>query len=187
MVCLEQMIRLWRNTMCRAMVCMQQTVWLERSSGAVKFVVLEADGMTGEKYNVSFNLVTWTKWYDWGEVSCAIWWRVLQESRTTRGEMNVFLQHCHWIWCIRETSGLIEICLGSKPVTQTFFFSAFSVENDLKEGDIISFASEYTAKKAYEVPTILFTAGLSRSERYSTDNVNSRYAARISTALRWTM
>jgi hypothetical protein len=31
---------------------------LERSPGPVKFVVLEANGMTGEKYSVPFNLVT---------------------------------------------------------------------------------------------------------------------------------
>jgi hypothetical protein len=30
---------------------------LERSPGPVKFVVFEADGMTGEKYSVLFNLV----------------------------------------------------------------------------------------------------------------------------------
>lgn len=31
---------------------------LERSPGSVKFVALEADGMTGEKCSVPFNLVT---------------------------------------------------------------------------------------------------------------------------------
>jgi hypothetical protein len=31
---------------------------LERSPCHVKIVVLEADGMTGEKYSVPFNLVT---------------------------------------------------------------------------------------------------------------------------------
>jgi hypothetical protein len=38
---------------------------------------------------------------------------------------TVFLQHYHLIWCIRETSGIIEICLCSKPVTQTFFLLHF--------------------------------------------------------------
>jgi len=33
-------------------------VTLERSTGPVKFLILEVYGMTGEKYSVPFNLVT---------------------------------------------------------------------------------------------------------------------------------
>lgn len=47
----------WRGTMCHGALP-TDGVTLERSTGPVKFLVLEVDGMAGEKYSVPFNLVT---------------------------------------------------------------------------------------------------------------------------------
>ena len=75
---------------------------------------------------MSFNLVTWTKWHDSGEkyrvpFDEVCFKKVIQlEERCT-----VFLQPYHWIWCIRETGRIIEICLGSKPVAHTYFLLHF--------------------------------------------------------------
>lgn len=50
------MVCFWTSTMCHGVLA-TDGMTLERSPGPVKFVVFEADGMTGEKYSVLFNLV----------------------------------------------------------------------------------------------------------------------------------
>jgi hypothetical protein len=80
---------------------------MEKSTVCHVIWLIEPGGMTREKYCVPFDELCFKKVI-----------RLVERCR-------VFLQYYHLIWCIRETNGLIEICLGSKPATQTFFLLHF--------------------------------------------------------------